>query len=244
MTTIPYDLSGASYSRSGWHTWQDDDGEPKPLRPRSYVEQTLAAAQTVERRRALRRERGIALPSDVGWDADRQAWFFLIRDGSGIPVNHEWRPVRGRTMRWYGEDVAHPVRVGGRKVENGCLPLYPRVPQGDTWLLVAGTWDVHAARQAGLAEALTGLSGCLWHPAWNDHALGKSIAVAYDQGEQDAAVTTVKRLHQAGCEAAWVVDLGLPEPGADIEQALRPKKYGGYGWTGERLRAVCGLESA
>jgi hypothetical protein len=238
-SVVEYDLEGVS----GWHTWCVSPRPDKtPLPSRSNVESVIAAAMEPERRLALWRERGIPLPPDVGWDEERRAWVFLIRDADGFVVNVEWRPERGKSMRWRGHDEDRPMRLGGRRIDNGCLPLFPRIPRSDTWLLVAGTWDVLAALRAGL-PAVTGLTGCRWDDAWNEQVVGKRVAVCYDMNERAAARRTATYLRtKAGAADAWAIDLGLPGEKDDIEDALRPKKYGGYGWTSARLREICNLE--
>lgn len=141
-----------------------------------------------------------------------------VRNNCGALVNVTWRPERGRTMRWRGEDVDRPKRVPGRRVENGGLPLWPRVPSGSAWLLVAGEWDALAAIEVGL-PAVTGLLGCHWAPGWNEHVPGRRIAVLFDVGEQFHAIQTKNTLLGAGAAAAWIVDparLGLTAHGADL----------------------------
>jgi hypothetical protein len=237
VTIVSYDVEGVSAWSGGWHRTSDDDGgAPQSMPERSWVEAVIGEARTPTRRRALWQERGIRLPADVGWDVNRRAWVLLIRDHEGCVVNVEWRPARGQMMRWKGTDVDRPKRLLNRRAHTGHLPLYPSVPRGDLWMLVAGTWDVHSARQAGVPEAVTGLLGCQWNDAWNDHVAGKRVAVVYDVGELEAAHVTVQRLENAGAAEAWVVDLGLPRIRDDVERALRPKHYGGYGWTGNELK--------
>ena len=96
-------------------------------------------------------------------------------------------------------------------------------PGGRRWLLCAGEWDALAALQHGL-PALTGLAGCRWHPAWDSHAVGKAIAVAYDVGEEAAATRTVAQLMKAGAAEAWsvpLVRLGLGDGGDLCDHFLR-----------------------
>jgi hypothetical protein len=221
-TVLRYDVSGAS----GTRTWSEPRSEMQPMPSREYAERVIAAAQTRERRRALHRERGMPLPKDVGWDEQRGAWALMIRDDVGIPVNWRWRPPRG--------SAGHPFGIRGRVVENGCLPLYPNIPEGDTWLLVAGEWDALAARLHDL-PAVTGLCGKLWMPQWDRCAFGKRIAVMYDRGEEHAARTTVAHLNDIGAAEAWFVGLPLLEHGADVEEWFRGRKWGGYGRSAREL---------
>lgn len=214
---------------SGGRTWRERlDLLPQSLPTWQSLRQ-WSAAYTESRvaKRALWRERRISgetgVEYGIGWDANRQAWVLPVWDEWGSLVNCTWRPRRGRAIRWNGKDIDHPMRIAGRRVENGCLPLWPHVPEGDVWLLCAGEWDALAALQHGL-PALTGLAGCRWHPAWDSHAVGKAIAVAYDVGEEAAATRTVAQLMKAGAAEAWSVPLarlGLGDGGDLCDYFLR-----------------------
>jgi hypothetical protein len=238
---VTYDLEGVS----GWHSWREPTGDPPEPVPVERIADWLADALTPERLRAIRRERWLTretIEGHIGWDRVLDAWVLLARDATGAVVNVTHRPPRGRwCYRPGGTLTRKPSRLRGRTAANGCLPLWPRVPDGDSWLLVAGEWDALAGLQAGL-PAVTGLLGCTWHPAWDHHAFGKRMAVAYDVGEIGAARVTVNKLLAAGAADAWAVDLGLPVSGDDVERALRPRKVGGYGWTADRLREISQLE--
>jgi hypothetical protein len=238
---VTYDLEGAS----GWHTWAEPTGDPPEPVPVEHIPGWLADALTPERLRAIRRERWLtreAIDGYVGWDRIREAWVLLVRDEAGSIVNITHRPPRGRWCYMNGGTYTRkPTRLRGRTAANGGLPLWPRVPAGDTWLLAAGEWDALAALQAGI-PAVTGLLGCQWHAAWDRHVRGRRIAVAYDVGELDAARVTVDKLLAAGAADAWAADLGLPVSGDDVERALRPVRYGGYGWDADRFREICKLE--
>jgi hypothetical protein len=229
MTSFAYDVTGAS----GSHTWRDPDGPIRGLPPIRYLEQAAHRVQRDSRLyRALWRERGITLRTaemfSIGYDPDQRAWVLPIFDGRGFVCNVTWRPRRGATMRYGREDISHPMRIGGRRAERGLLPLYPRVPYTGPLLLVAGEWDALACLQHGI-PAVTGLSGKLWHDAWNPAIEGRRIAVMYDVGEEAAANNTVRQLRDAGAARSWAVYLGLPNYGDDPEIWFRSKKNGGYG---------------
>jgi hypothetical protein len=150
---------------------------------------------------------------DVGWDARRQGFTLPVFGADDELVNVTWRAPKGAVLRMRGERKV--CRLPGRTVANGCLPLYPDLPAGESLLLVEGEWDALVARQAGL-PAMTGLLGMRWMSAWDVFVVGRRVAVAYDVGGEAAAEATVERLIAAGASAAWVVRLGLPNQGDDV----------------------------
>jgi hypothetical protein len=218
---IPYDTEKGGSGTRAWGERRDLPPEEPP--PSSYLRAVCEARRSSRAvRRALWRERRIsdhtADEFGIGWDADRGAWVLSAWEEWGSLVNVTWRPPRGKSMRWKGNDVDHPMRLAGRRAEDGHLPLWPHVPEGRTWLLTAGEWDALVAIQAGL-PGVTGLLGCKWNAAWDRFVIGRRIAVVYDVGEELAAARTVERLRAAGAAEAWVVDLrsvGLDYEGADV----------------------------
>jgi hypothetical protein len=94
--------------------------------------------------------------------------------------------------------------------------LYPDVPAKRTLLLVAGEFDALIARQVGL-PALSTTCGATLPEHLVPPLANKSVAVAYDVGEESKAEITVVRLRRAGADA-WVVPMGerMPHDGDDL----------------------------
>jgi len=166
--------------------------------------------------RSLRLRRGLSEESvrrwRLGWDEAHQGFTLPIFDDHGVLVNVTWRAGKGALLRGFGErKKVH--RLAGRRAADGCLPLYPDIPDGSL-LLVEGEFDALIARQHGL-PAITGLLGAQWVGAWDAAVRGRRVAVAYDTGAERAALKTVTKLRDAGARA-WVVALGLPRAGDDV----------------------------
>jgi hypothetical protein len=166
------------------------------------------------RLKRLRRERGLTLRSvrrfEIGWDHARRAYTLPVRNLAGELVNVSWRAQIGARL-----SNGAKITRQRRGIADGALPLYPQPLPPDGGLLVEGEWDALLARQHGL-PAFTGLLGKQWNDAWDEYALGRVIAVAYDTGAEDDAARTVERLRVAGARRAWVVALDLPEEGDDL----------------------------
>ncbi len=204
---VHYDVTGAS----GLHEWREPISAPRPLYSPDWLARCAQALQgSQDRREALWRERGITAETadeyGIGWDERRDVWLIPIWDRWGSLVNFSHRPPKGS-----GRD---PWRVGGRRAENGCLPLWPDVPEHGPLCLVGGEWDALVGRQHEL-PTITGLAGALWHEAWNPEITGRRVAVAYDQGEERFASQTVSKLRAAGAEA-WVVPMLSRVEGFDL----------------------------
>jgi len=191
---VEYDVSGYS----GGEPHREAIMEPQPL-PSEWAMRAyrMALLGSRERRRALMAERGLRPAYGLGWDERKRRWVLPVRDEAGTLINVRYRGTRGVPRK--------PRHVGGRP-----LPLYPRVPDGDEWVLTAGEWDALCVLQAGLPGVSGSSSGCLWLDEWNPLARGKRISVLYDVGEEDAADTTVERLRCIGAQA-WPVRLQGPD---------------------------------
>ena len=171
------------------------------------------------RLKLLGRERGLTLKTvadfKIGWDGGRKGYTLPIRNASGELVNVSCRAPKGRSLCLPSGERLKMRRLQGVGVKDGGLPLYPSPLPPTGGLLCEGEWDALIARQHGL-PAFTGLIGKQWNGAWDEYAKGRTIAVAYDVGAEDAAAKTVERLRAAGAKRAWVVPIGLPNGGDDI----------------------------
>lgn len=206
---VEYDVSHVDPGYRHWE-WDDPVSEPRPLPLETWLSGCESALQgSRERKRALMAERGLTAATargvSLGWDAKREVWILPVRDEDGQLVNVRYRPPKGSGRK--------PESIGGRTVANGGLPLWPRVPFDDDWVLCAGEWDALAVLQAGL-NGVTGLCGCTWQEEWNRDARGRRIAVLYDVGEEERADITVERLRCIGAKA-WPVRLPNIRDGFD-----------------------------
>lgn len=174
------------------------EGEPESLPSEGYVSgwhsRLLSTRKPFD---YLTRERGLTLETitryRLGWNSDEQTLTLPVHDAGGELVNLRRRrlgpgePFRG-------------LRARGSQ-------LYPDLPPGGV-LLVAGELDALSARQGGAGYVVTTTCGA-WLP---DHLTaelaGRSVAVAYDVGEEAAAERTAAQLHSFRCES-WIVRLGL-----------------------------------
>jgi hypothetical protein len=142
-------------------------------------------------------------------------------------------------MMWKGRRVDHPMRLKNRTAANGCLPLWPDVPATGPLVLLEGEWDCLAARQAGVTGAITGLRGIQWDAAWNRDVAGRDVVICYDPGAYAAACRTETALREVALSVRVVDE--LPDD-VDVELFMRPKEFGGYGGTPERLHRLLRLE--
>jgi hypothetical protein len=226
----------------------DDGGELEPLPRRARIgrAQRLFRSRNVQRR--LWQERGVQPETfkavGGGFDPICGAWMLPVQNRDGELVNVTWRPPKppGYFM-WHGSKRELPKRLWRRTAENGCLPIWPDVPPAGTLVLLEGEWDVLAARQAGIAGAITGLRGVQWDEVWNSDVVGRDVVVCYDVGYFASACRTEKALDGVAASVR-VVDLDLPEDDDDVELFLRPKEFGGYGGTAGELFKLLGLENA
>lgn len=141
----------------------------------------------------------------IGWDG-RHLTFPIFGAGGDLLNLQRRLPVDGAAMRGL-------FRRGSQ--------LYPDVPRRGPLLLVAGELDALLGRQHGL-RAVTTTCGARVPDALLPPLAGRTVAIAFDVGEEAAAETTAAKLRVAGSEA-WVVRLGLlglPEKG-DLSDYLR-----------------------
>jgi hypothetical protein len=196
------------------------EGDAESLPSTGYIEgwhsRLLATAHPFE---YLTCERGLTVETiaryQLGWDGDEHTLTLPVYDSAGELVN-----VRRRRV-----GPGEPFRgLRGRGSQ-----LYPDVPPGGI-LLAAGEFDVLAARQhgAGCPEWSGGVVTTTCGASLPDHLAaelaGRSVAVAYDVGEEAAAERTVAKLRSLACES-WVVRLellGLP-PGGDLNDFFRDR---------------------
>jgi hypothetical protein len=203
----------------------------KPLR---YLREWLDGSEPDRRRRGP-----APLPSHAyidGWHSRLMA--------SKEPLNYLLgRGLAGRTIERYrlgydGTDLILPVYTGGelvnlrrRRPVDGARPrglrgrgaqLYPNVPHRGLLLMVAGEFDALVGRQHGV-RTITTTCGARLPDYLVSLLAGRSVAVAYDVGEEAAARQTVRKLRSAASDA-WVVrlgPLGLPDKGDLNDHYLR-----------------------
>ncbi len=176
------------------------DGEPEPLPSSAMIDgwqSRLLSVAEPEALEYLTGERGLTLETikryRLGWDSDARALTLPVHDAAGQLVNLRRRRLgRGEPFRG----------LRGRGSQ-----LYPDLPPGGV-LLVAGEFDALAARQHGADYVVTTTCGASLPDHLAPVLAGRSVAVAYDVGEEAAAERTVAKLHSFGCES-WVVRLEL-----------------------------------
>jgi hypothetical protein len=173
--------------------------------------------------RYLIQERGLTLETiqryELGYDQDRHAITFPVRDEDGELVN-----VRRRFLA----PDADPKVIGLARP----AVLYPDVPPEGGLLLVAGEIDALMGRQNGLPTVTTTCGTALPDHLAQQLARRKVFAM-YDVGEEAAAARTVAKLRALGSPATVVElgALGLPAK-ADLSDFYC---QGGKTW---RLRAL------
>jgi DNA primase len=201
-------------------TQREGDPEPLPSTPGDIEgwQSRLLSQDAPEALEYLTRERGLTVETiakyHLGWDGDEQTLTLPVYDSAGELVN-----VRRRRL-----GPGEPFRgLRGRGSQ-----LYPDLPPDDEdgvargALLVAGEFDALAARQHGAGYVVTTTCGASLPDHLAAELAGRSVAVAYDVGEDAAAARTVAKLCLFGC-ASWVVRLellGLP-PGGDLNDYFR-----------------------
>jgi hypothetical protein len=187
--------------------------------PLRYLREWLDSFEPDHQRRSPAR-----LPSQGhidGWHSRLMA--------SKEPLNYlRGRGLTGRTIERHrlgydGTDLTFPVYAWGelanlrrRRPVDGASPrglrgrgaqLYPNVPRRGVLFLVAGEFDALIGRQHR-ARTITTTCGARLPDYLVCPLAGRSVAVAYDVGEESAAWQTVRKLRAAASDA-WVVRLGL-----------------------------------
>jgi hypothetical protein len=245
---IAYDISAAS-GVSGPHNWSESSSTPAPLPPSMWLkvcQDRLQADPSLQQRLAAERgispaiarrygigftERSIGPRGFVGEPLPVPAWILPVYAPAGSAIEISPKEIYYRERPELVNVCVRPVgrrrrpwRLQGRTIANGCLPLWPNIPKTGPLLLVAGEWDALAGRQAGI-PTITGLLGCQWYRAWNEHVVGRRVCVAYDRGEEQHAAETVTALQRAGAAQAWAFSWAMDDEdhpgGFDLGDYLR-----------------------
>jgi hypothetical protein len=131
-----------------------------------------------------------------------------------VPTQQEGE--RAAAFRFYPEEPV--VRGKMRKSD----PLHgwragwvPDLPATPVVVLLAGLLDAVLARQKGMRYAVSTTCGATLPSHLLLELAGRSVAIAYDVGEESQAERTAAKVRSAGAEA-WVVPLGLPVAGDDL----------------------------
>lgn len=152
-------------------------------------------------RRAHLGARGITTTAmrdyELGWDGE--AYTLPVFDEEGAIVNL----IRNRPGH----------RVKYKAMRGRPAALYPDLPSGDRFVLVAGMYDALLGRAYGVPTVTT-TCGSSFPAALAPRFAGKLVAVVFDAGEEEQAVAAAHKLIAAGADAN-VVPLPLP-PGGDL----------------------------